>query len=105
MRMDDTRMETQAEERNLNEKLMVRREKLENLRQEGMYPFEITRYEVSHRAPEIIDNFDTMEGQTVSIAGRIITKRVMGKASFAHILDSSGQIQIFVRVNEVGDEQ
>lgn len=105
MRMDDTRMETQAEERNLNEILMVRREKLEKLRQEGMDPFEITRYDVSHRAREIIDNFDTMEGQTVSIAGRIITKRVMGKASFAHILDSSGQIQIFVRVNEVGDEQ
>jgi lysyl-tRNA synthetase class 2 len=103
--MDDTRMETQAEERNLNEILMVRREKLEKLRQEGMDPFEITRYDVSHRAREIIDNFDTMEGQTVSIAGRIITKRVMGKASFAHILDSSGQIQIFVRVNEVGDEQ
>jgi len=103
--MDDTRMETQAEERNLNEILMVRREKLEKLRQEGMDPFEITRYDVSHRAREIIDNFDTMEGQTVSIAGRIITKRVMGKASFAHILDSSGQIQIFVRVNGVGDEQ
>jgi lysyl-tRNA synthetase class 2 len=83
----------------------VRREKLEKLRQEGKDPFDITRYDVTHKARQIIDDFDNMEGQKVSIAGRIITRRIMGKASFAHILDSSGQIQIFVQINEVGDEQ
>ena len=104
MRMNDSRVETHDEQQNLNEILLVRREKLEKLRQEGKDPFEITTYNVTHKAREIIDNFENMEGQTVSIAGRIMTKRVMGKASFAHILDGSGQIQIFVRINEVGDE-
>ena len=104
MRMNDSRVETHDEQQNLNEILLVRREKLEKLRQEGKDPFEITTYNVTHKALEIIDNFENMEGQTVSIAGRIMTKRVMGKASFAHILDGSGQIQIFVRINEVGDE-
>jgi len=102
--MNDSRVETHDEQQNLNEILLVRREKLEKLRQEGKDPFEITTYNVTHKAREIIDNFENMEGQTVSIAGRIMTKRVMGKASFAHILDGSGQIQIFVRINEVGDE-
>ncbi|NLX70984.1 MAG: lysine--tRNA ligase [Clostridiales bacterium] len=102
--MNDSRVETHDEQQNLNEILLVRREKLEKLRQEGKDPFEITTYNVTHKALEIIDNFENMEGQTVSIAGRIMTKRVMGKASFAHILDGSGQIQIFVRINEVGDE-
>jgi len=104
MRMNDSRVETHDEQQNLNEILLVRREKLEKLRQEGKDPFEITTYNVTHKAREIINNFENMEGQTVSIAGRIMTKRVMGKASFAHILDGSGQIQIFVRINEVGDE-
>ena len=103
--MNDTKVETRTEEQNLNEILLVRREKLEKLRQEGKDPFDITRYDVTHKARQIIDDFDNMEGQKVSIAGRIITRRIMGKASFAHILDSSGQIQIFVQINEVGDEQ
>jgi len=103
--MNDTKVETRTEEQNLNEISLVRREKLEKLRQEGKDPFDITRYDVTHKARQIIDDFDNMEGQKVSIAGRIITRRIMGKASFAHILDSSGQIQIFVQINEVGDEQ
>ncbi len=103
--MDATRTDAQFEEQNLNEVLLVRREKLDKLRKEGRDPFAITRFEVTHYSQQIKDNFDTMEGQEVTVAGRIMSKRVMGKASFAHIQDSAGQIQIFVRINDVGDEQ
>jgi len=103
--MDETRMDAQFEEQNLNEILLVRREKLDKLRKEGRDPFAITRFEVTHYSQQIKDNFDTMEGQEVTVAGRIMSKRVMGKASFAHIQDSAGQIQIFVRIDDVGKEQ
>jgi lysyl-tRNA synthetase class 2 len=103
--MDATRTDAQFEEQNLNEILLVRREKLDKLRKEGRDPFAITRFEVTHYSQQIKDNFDTMEGQEVTVAGRIMSKRVMGKASFAHIQDSAGQIQIFVRINDVGEEQ
>ena len=98
-------MDAQFEEQNLNEILLVRREKLDKLRKEGRDPFAITRFEVTHYSQQIKDNFDTMEGQEVTVAGRIMSKRVMGKASFAHIQDSAGQIQIFVRIDDVGKEQ
>jgi lysyl-tRNA synthetase class 2 len=103
--MDATRTDAQFEEQNLNEILLVRREKLDKLRKEGRDPFAITRFEVTHYSQQIKDDFDTMEGQEVTVAGRIMSKRVMGKASFAHIQDSAGQIQIFVRINDVGEEQ
>ncbi|MFO7295674.1 MAG: lysine--tRNA ligase [Clostridia bacterium] len=103
--MDETRMEVQLEEQNLNDILLVRREKLNKLRKEGRDPFEITRFGVTHYSQQIKDHFDTMEGQEVTVAGRIMSKRMMGKASFAHIQDSAGQIQIFVRINDVGEEQ
>jgi len=98
-------MEVQLEEQNLNDILLVRREKLNKLRKEGRDPFEITRFGVTHYSQQIKDHFDTMEGQEVTVAGRIMSKRMMGKASFAHIQDSAGQIQIFVRINDVGEEQ
>ncbi len=89
---------------NLNEILKVRHDKLERLRKEGKDPFKITKYNPTHYSEDIIKNFDGLDGTDVVIAGRIITKRVMGKASFAHILDSKGQIQIFVQVNRLGEE-
>nr|MBO2493887.1 lysine--tRNA ligase [Clostridia bacterium] len=98
-------MGVQLEEQNLNDILLVRREKLNKLRKEGRDPFEITRFGVTHYSQQIKDHFDTMEGQEVTVAGRIMSKRMMGKASFAHIQDSAGQIQIFVRINDVGEEQ
>jgi len=88
----------------LNEILKVRREKLAKLRESGKDPFKITRYDPTHYSEEIIEYFDELEGEEVSIAGRIITKRVMGKASFAHVLDAKGQIQIFVQINKLGKE-
>jgi len=91
-------------EENLNEILRVRREKLNKLREQNRDPFDITKYSPDHYSQDIIDNFVALEGQDVCIAGRIMSKRVMGKASFAHILDAKGKIQIYVQVDQIGDE-
>ena len=88
----------------LNEILRVRRDKLAALRQEGNDPFLATQFDKTHSSEDILSNFDTLEGQVVRIAGRIISKRVMGKASFAHIQDTAGRIQLYVRRDVMGDE-
>ena len=93
-----------TEELDLNELLMVRRRKLEDLRAAGLNPFG-SKFDRSHKAQDIIDKFSELENSTVVIAGRIMAKRNMGKATFAHIQDVSGKIQVYVRVNEVGQEQ
>lgn len=103
MWMSETRDEGIIEE-NLNEILRVRREKLTKLRQAGKDPFKITKFNPTHKSITILNEFESLENQEVVIAGRIMTKRVMGRASFAHILDSEGQIQIFVQINELGKE-
>ncbi len=90
-------------EEDLNELMRVRREKLEELRGTGVEPYG-NRFERTHLARSILDDFPEMENQPVVIAGRIMSKREMGKASFAHVQDSSGQIQIYVRLNDVGPE-
>ena len=92
------------ETENLSEILMVRRQKLKELKQSGKDPFNIVKYDVTHRSDEIIDNFDTMEGEYVSAAGRMMSKRGMGKASFCDIQDRGGRIQIYVRINDIGAE-
>lgn len=89
-------------EHELSEVLQVRRQKLVELREMGIEPFG-GRFDQTHHAQDILDNFDSMEGQPVSVAGRIMTKRMHGKASFAHIQDVTGQIQIYVRLNDVGE--
>jgi len=101
--MSETREEGIFEE-NLNEILKVRREKLAKLQETGKDPFKITKFSPTHKSMTIIEEFESLEDQEVIIAGRIMTKRVMGKASFAHILDSEGQIQIYVQINELGKE-
>ena len=101
--MSETRDEGIMEE-NLNEILRVRREKLAKLREAGKDPFKITKFNPTHKSITILNEFESLENQEVVIAGRIMTKRVMGRASFAHILDSEGQIQIFVQVNELGKD-
>jgi lysyl-tRNA synthetase class 2 len=90
-------------EEDLNEQMQVRREKLSELRSKGLEPYG-GRFERSHLARLILDNFDEMENKPVVIAGRIMSKRGMGKASFAHIQDSTGQIQIYIRSNDIGPE-
>ena len=93
-----------SEELDLNELLLVRRKKLDELRGKGIDPFG-TKFERTHRAQEIMDGFADLENTQVTIAGRIMAKRNMGKATFVHIQDVSGKIQVYVRVNEVGEEQ
>jgi len=86
-----------------NELEQVRREKLNEFKELGIDPFG-SKFEVTHKAQEIIENFEALDGQPVKIAGRIMTKRVQGKASFGHILDVSGQIQIYVQIDNLGEE-
>jgi len=88
----------------LNEILRIRREKLRDLQDKGRDPFCIVRYDVTHKTKEIIDSFEELDGKTVSIAGRIMAKRGMGKTSFCDIQDRDGKIQLFVRINELGEE-
>ncbi len=92
-----------VEEQDLNELLKIRRAKLRELQDQDKDPFVITKYEVTHHGQEIFDNFEALEGKEVSIAGRIMTKRNMGKASFCHIQDKTGQIQTYVRQDVIGE--
>lgn len=92
------------QEDGIREILKVRREKLAKLQNEGNDPFDITSFKPSHYSDYILDNFEEMEDKDVVLAGRIMSKRIMGKASFAHILDTKGQIQLYVQVNELGQE-
>ena len=88
----------------MSEILRVRREKLEELKDSGKNPFEITTYARTTTAKEIVDNFADMEGSEVSIAGRMMSCRKMGKASFLDIRDASGRIQVYARLDGVGEE-
>ncbi len=92
------------EERETNELIQIRKDKLAELQQSQEDPFANTRYDLTHHSQEVIDHFEELEGQVVAVAGRMMTKRVMGKASFCHIQDEQGQIQLYVRKNDVGEE-
>jgi len=89
---------------NLSEVLRVRREKLDELRAQGQDPFLLARFDKTHSSAEILSDFDALEGKTVSLAGRLMSKRVMGKASFSHMQDFEGQIQLYVRRDVLGEE-
>ena len=102
--MADEQLRTsQQEEANLSEQTLIRIGKLNKLMEEGRNPYEITKFDQSHHSDEIVANFETLEDQTVTIAGRMTARRIMGKASFATILDRNGQIQIYVRRDDVGE--
>jgi len=88
----------------LSEQIKIRREKLAQLQAEGKDPFEITKCEVTHHSDEIKDNFEELEEKDVAIAGRLMSKRIMGKASFCNIQDRNGNIQSYVSRNDIGDE-
>ena len=92
------------QQQDIKQILQVRRDKLKALQDAGMNPFAITKYNVTHHAQEIKDRFDAMEGQTVSIAGRLMSKRGMGKVSFCDLQDKSGRIQIYARREEMDQE-
>ena len=92
------------QQQDINQLLKVRREKLADLQANGKNPFEITKYDVTHHSKEIKDCFSELSGKTVSIAGRLMSKRVMGKASFCNVLDLQGNIQSYVARDSVGEE-
>ena len=91
-------------ELDLNKLMQVRKEKLDELQKEGKNPFEITKYDRKHSSKQIKDNYDEFEQKDVSVAGRIIAKRIMGKASFCTIQDATGRIQSYVSINDLGEE-
>ena len=93
-----------AQEQDLNQLMIVRRDKLNKLKEEGKDPYKITKFNRTHTSKEIIDNYDELEGKDVTVAGRIMAKRIMGKASFCHIQDSTGKIQSYVSINDLGEE-
>ena len=96
--------ENNNQELDINQLMAVRREKLERLKEEGRNPFEITKFNKTHTSKEIKDNYEELEGKDVTIAGRIIAKRIMGKASFCHIQDGEGKVQSYVSINDLGED-
>ena len=96
--------EEAAEEVNLSELLQLRRDKLEELRREGHDPFVLTSFDQDNHAARIVADFEQLEGKDVAIAGRIMTWRDMGKASFIDLQDGTGRIQVYIRINDVGEE-
>ena len=87
-----------------NHLIKIRKEKLQELKKQGKNPFEITKYNRTHTSEDVKNNFAELEGKDVSIAGRIVAKRIMGKASFCHIQDMQGKIQSYVSINDLGEE-
>lgn len=91
-------------EQQLSEQEGIRRAKLKKLVDSGKSPYAITHFDVTHESDAIFNEFERLEGQTVRVAGRMVSKRVMGKASFAHLLDGKGQLQFYIRRDDLGDE-
>ncbi len=92
------------EELDENHLIAIRKEKLRELQEQGKDPFKITKYNITHLSREVKENYDELEGKDVSVAGRIMAKRIMGKASFCTIQDSAGKIQSYVSINDLGEE-
>ena len=101
--MSEPEMELSTEE--LNHILQARRDKLSALQEEGKDPFLVTKYDTTHHSVEISDNYDELEGKEVSVAGRMMAKRIMGKAAFTHISDLKGRIQAYVSRDSLGEEE
>ena len=101
--MADTQ-NTKVQEQDIHQLLKVKREKLANLQEAGKDPFQITKYDVTHHSTDIKNSFEELEGKTVRIAGRVMSKRVMGKASFCNVQDLPGNIQVYVARDSIGEE-
>ena len=91
-------------ELDVNKLMQVRKEKLDELQKAGKNPFEVTKYDIENYSKQIKDNYEEYEQKDVSVAGRIIAKRIMGKASFCTIQDCQGKIQSYVSINDLGEE-
>ena len=92
-------------EKQYSELLQIRRDKLKELQENGRDPFEITKYNVTAKAQDIKDNYSDYEGKKVSVAGRLMSKRGMGKVGFCHMADITGQIQLFVKIEILGEDE
>lgn len=90
---------------NINEIFSIRREKFDKLKQKSQNPFEITSFDVDNYSKNILDNFELYENKTVKLAGRIMSRRDMGKATFIDILDNTGRIQVYIKINDIGEEK
>ena len=101
---DEMANQTQNEELNLSEQTQIRLNKLNKLIEEGRNPYEIVKFDRTHLSNEIREQFDALEGKTVTLAGRMVSRRIMGKATFAHLLDRAGEMQIYVRRDDVGED-
>ena len=102
--MEEIKTMDEPSEEELAEQARIRREKLQKLSEEGSNPFVKVNYDVTENSLSVKENFEKLEGKTVSLAGRLMSRRIMGKASFSHISDREGQIQIYVRRDDVGEE-
>ena len=102
--MDENLTTAEPTEEELAEQARIRREKLQKLSDEGNNQFVKVNYGVTENSLTVKENFEKLEGKTVSLAGRLMSRRIMGKASFSHISDREGQIQIYVRRDDVGEE-
>ena len=102
--MEENQTNNQETELDLNHLMMVRREKLAKLQEEGKNPYEIIKFVTTHNSKQIKENYEELEGKDVTTAGRIMAKRIMGKASFCHIQDEEGKIQSYVSINDLGEE-
>ena len=101
---ENNRNVTEQPQQDMGELLRIRRDKLKALQEEGRDPFTITKFDVTHHTQDIKDNFDAMEGQSVSVAGRLMSKRGMGKVSFCDLQDKTGRIQIYARKDEMDED-
>ena len=100
----DNQRQNNNQEQDIGQLLKVRREKLADLQAQGNDPFVITKYDQTHHASEIKGDFEAFEGKEVSVAGRMMSKRIMGKASFCNLQDLSGNIQSYVTRDDLGEE-
>ena len=103
--MAEQQKQQKKQEQDINQLLKVRREKLADLQANGKDPFQITKYDVTHHSQEIKDHFEELEGKSVTVAGRMMYKRVMGKASFCNVQDLQGGIQSYVARDSIGEEE
>ena len=102
---NNAQVQNKTQEQDIGQLLKIRREKLAALREEGRDPFTITKYDVSQYSEDIKSDFENLDGQTVSVAGRMMSKRIMGKASFCHVQDQKGDIQCYVCRDSLGEEE
>lgn len=103
--MAEIQNEKELNTEELNHILQARRDKLSALQEAGKDPFAVTRYEPTHHSSDIAESFEELEGREVRLAGRMMTKRVMGKASFCNILDLKGRMQVYVARDSIGEEE